>query len=176
MKENYYICNFIYSEMTIISSPLSNDEKRMFKKLFISRIVLGILLLPLFGFFIYTYISDFSFYNFDELQLFGLLLLAAMIFLVFKYVIPGYIYTYKSVKAKNKLIQSTIVLDFKETYNYRIGIRFIISTEYRIIDSWRITLLNNNPPFPFSQLYIGMPIKIHYLEHNKTDIIKIEKI
>lgn len=175
MKENYYICNFIYSEMTIISSPLSNDEKRMFKKLFISRIVLGILLLPLFGFFIYTYISDFSFYNFDELQLFGLLLLTAMIFLVFKYVIPGYIYSYKNIKAKNKLIRSTIVIDLEILY-HRQGARFIVTTEYRTIDSWRITLHNNNSPFLFSDLYIGMPIKIHYLEHNKTDIIKIEKI
>ncbi|KRD10943.1 hypothetical protein ASE21_04270 [Flavobacterium sp. Root901] len=161
--------------MTIVSYPLSKNEKRILKKIFLTRIIAGILLLPLFSFLVYEYISDFSFHNFDELQLFGSLLLISVFFLIFKYVIPGYIYSYKNIKAKNKYVASTFIIDFKFNKSVRLPGYFITLENNIKIDTTRIIVLEPTA-FSFKDIYKGMPIRIHFLNDNKTDIIKIEKI
>lgn len=160
--------------MTIITQPLSDNEKKLFRKAFKIRVIFSILFISPLLFFIIDYVSS-PYYDF-EISFFPIAIIALICFLVFKYVIPFYRRSYKNLKEENKLIISTFVTNIEPGWIYSGSRQYVIQTEYRRIDPWSISILDNNPIFIFSEVYVGMPIEIHCLENNKTDILRIKKL
>lgn len=164
--------------MTIITYPLSEEEQKLLKKIFKFRLFIGVFfMLPLVYavFFIFFNVSN-KFLNseYDGMSFFALLFAIIIVLLFFKYVIPFYKRSYKNLAEKNKLIITTRILNVEKRTTTK-GIRYIITTEYRKIDNWAISIIDNQPPFIFSDVSVGSSLEIHCLEHNKTDIFKITK-
>jgi len=164
--------------MTITIQPLSDHEKKLLRRAFKFRVIFAIIfLLPLFSGMILMFnetVDQFSTSTYDGMSFFSIALIVLVCFLVFKYVIPFFINSYKNTKETKKLIISTVVTNIEKQF-YR-GVRYVVETDYRRIDSYGISILDNIPIFLFAEVYIGMRIEIHCLENNKIDILRIKKV
>lgn len=160
--------------MTITTQPLSDHEKKLLRRVFKIRVIFSLIfLLPiLFMIFIAT-LDDSLFSYYDVMSFFPIALISLVCFLIFKYAVPFFINSYKNTKETKKMVIVTKVENIERTIFK--GVRYVVKTDYKTIDSYAISIIDNQPPFLFSDLYIGMLIEIHCLENNKIDILKIKK-
>lgn len=161
--------------MTITIQPLSDHEKKLLRRIFKIRIIFSIFFTFTILFFLVGILGIYILGNSNNsdplIFLTGIILI--IIIIIYKYAVPFFINSYKNTKETKKLVVVTKVENI-ETTIFK-GVRYVVKTDYKTIDSYAISIIDNQPPFLFSDLYIGMLIEIHCLENNKIDILKIKK-
>jgi cytochrome c biogenesis protein CcdA len=162
--------------MPIIKMQLSENDKKILKRVFKIRITLGFFfLIPLlFGLalLLYNSIVDLKENNQDFMTFVGIIISVFSGYLFYKFVIPFYKNSYKNILANNKLVIETKICTIKESYTKK-GVRYVVETDDIIINSWQVAILSSR--LPFSEMKENMKIKIHQIETNSTDILYIEK-
>lgn len=162
--------------MKIIVQPLTAEDKKFIRRTFIGRfVVFFIFILPILIaglFIIYDVLSDFLHHNYSLLSFVGLIFIAVMAYFFVPYFVPLYWDTYRNLRAREKQVIETRIINKDERWT-RKGLRYFIETEFTVIDSWKNTVLTLGVIFP--GLQIGDLITIHVIPNNKYDILKIEK-
>ncbi len=167
---------YLVLNMPTIKTQLSEDDKKILKRVFKIRISLGFFfLIPLaLGLLLLLYISvvDLKENNYDFMTFAGIIIFVFAGYLFYKFVIPFYKKSFKNIRANNKLIIETKICSIKENYTQK-GVRYVIETDDISINSWQVAILSSR--LPFNEMKENMKIKIHQIETNSTDILYIEK-
>lgn len=155
---------------------LSDAEKKLLKRAFVIRICFGnffgMPLVLLFVYFVKTEIEEFYESYFQISTLLILVTFLGILYLIAKFIFPFYKNSYKNLKAENKIIATTVVINISSQITSK-GIHVFIETDYMRIDSWKKSFLL---PMNLTDFTINSKIEIHHLENNITDIIKIVKL
>lgn len=161
----------------IRKEPLTTREKKKLKLLFKSRLILGLLFLPLLllgiGFPCITAIKDIISKTSDRSTYFSIVFASIIAFLFFRFVVPFYKNSFKNLKREDKLVIDTIVLSATQRLTGK-GYKYSVQTEHSYLDSWAITIIMS-PSLHLKDMCNNMLITIHCLEDNNVDILYIEK-
>ena len=107
---------------------LSENDKKILKRVFKIRITLGFFfLIPLlFGLalLLYNSIVDLKENNQDFMTFVGIIISVFSGYLFYKFVIPFYKNSYKNILANNKLVIETKICTIKESYTKK-GVRYV---------------------------------------------------
>jgi hypothetical protein len=163
--------------MIIKTQPLSAEEKKKLRLVFRFRLIFGLIIAPLLigglGFLSMQAADQIRSGTSDGMSFFALALTALVIFLIFRFVVPFYRNSFKNLKLRDKLVVDTIVLKIEQRTTNK-GQKYAIQTEYMYIDSWAISPIMKQRLY-LHEMYVNMPITIHCLAGNMTDILYIEK-
>jgi hypothetical protein len=161
----------------IRKEPLTAEEKEKLKFLLKTRLILGLLFLPLLflgiGLLCINAINDIISGTPDGSSYFGITFTCIIAFLFFRFVVPFYKKSFKNLKREDKLVVDTVVLSITQKMT-SMGYKYTIQTEYRYIDGWSISTIMK-PSLPYHEMHVNMPITIHCFGDNKMDILYIEK-
>lgn len=166
--------------MTITKVPLSSSDKKMLINAFKFRLgLLFFVILPLFftsAFLCYQSIADFKINHYaGGTFIFCTSFFILCIYLFFKLVVPYYKQTFRNIRAKDKIIIETIIIDIKNEWQDEFGYTYVIQTEYDVpIISTINRLLNQR--FGYKDMRRHMRIKIYAMESNLMDILYIKPV
>ncbi|MCZ4222284.1 hypothetical protein [Pedobacter rhodius] len=162
--------------MIITKVPLSENDLKLLSRAYRIRLWFGIIFgLPLIlatTVMTYFIIQEILSRQFRAMVIFGIIFVLSIIYLTKRFVIPFYLNSCRNLSCKEKIVVETKITDIENRMTSK-GLKFTIYTDYRIIDSWSVSVLK--PELNFYEMFQGMNIKIHCLEHNKVDILYITK-
>lgn len=163
--------------MIIKTQPLTAEEKKKLRLVFrfrlISGLVTALLLTGGLGFLSIQAVDQIRSSTSDGMSFFALALTAIVIFLIIRFVIPFYRNSFKNLKLRDKLVVDTIVLKIEQRTTNK-GQKYSVQTEYMHLDSWAISPIMKQRLY-LHEMQVNMPITIHCLAGNMTDILYIEK-
>ncbi|GGI28575.1 hypothetical protein [Pedobacter mendelii] len=162
--------------MRITKTPLLKSDMQLLNRAYRIRLWLGILfILPITlatTAVAYLIIQELRSEQITTLVVCGSIFVFIIIYLLKRFVIPFYLNSYKNLSSKEKIIVETNIINIESRVTSR-GIKFIVDTEYRFIDSWSVSILKTE--LNYNEMFQGMSIKIHCLENNKIDILYITR-
>lgn len=161
--------------MKITETPLTQQDKRLLRKVSWARIVLFfVMILPILVFSVYiSYIALESFVEGQADMWSGIILLLVALFYLgaSKFIFPYYRNLLKYRSAKTKLVVEVTVLRVSHRYTSGSGLRFYVETTHGSINTSRDVILN--PEVPFQELKEGMQIYLHLIPDLKNEFLKV---
>lgn len=163
--------------MTVSKVPLSLDEKKTLRKSLVVRLIIGLLFVfPILCASLYAgirWVVSLSESAVGLQDILGLALFILGSYFFIKIGLPFYRQSVQNIRATHKIIIETLILDIQTDFSPELGQSYVIFTEASVpLRSTTTSLLNQQ--FGYRDMRVNRRIRIHCMEENFTDILRIE--